>query len=180
MYGHQLLTSYNNTGGAESMPAGRPKGSLAKINVEAKEYVMEAFHALGGTQGLVAWALLHPTEFYLGMFRQLIPKQVQANVNSVSSNINLNAVEVKDSAQALNVLERLLDARDALSGSGGGDIGRTLDGPLPAHQICVQPVDEGGAGAEPAYGPPDAPETREDEHSGGGVALPLPQSLPPT
>lgn len=54
---------------------GRKKGVPNKITTAFKTSVLEAFHALGGTNGLVNWGKRNPTEFYK-IAARLIPHEV--------------------------------------------------------------------------------------------------------
>jgi len=58
---------------------GRPKGSLNKIGLQAKENVVTVFSRLGGTDAMLRWARRNKTEFYR-MYARLIPNYVQAQV----------------------------------------------------------------------------------------------------
>lgn len=60
---------------------GRPKGSLNKIGLQAKENIVEVFNQIGGIPKMVAWARRNKTEFYR-MYARLIPSYVQASVNN--------------------------------------------------------------------------------------------------
>lgn len=44
--------------------AGRKKGTPNKIPIAAKQAMLDAFAAMGGVDGLVAWAARNKTEFY--------------------------------------------------------------------------------------------------------------------
>lgn len=54
---------------------GRPKGSPNRITRAFKEAVLEAFHQLGGTDGLAAWGRKNRTQFYQ-IAARLIPHEV--------------------------------------------------------------------------------------------------------
>jgi hypothetical protein len=57
--------------------AGRPKGSTNKIPRRVKEDIIEVFEALGGTDGMLNWALAddkNKTEFYR-MYGRLAPTE---------------------------------------------------------------------------------------------------------
>jgi hypothetical protein len=51
---------------------GRPKGTLNKLTLAAKEALEYAFDAIGGQDALAAWAKENPTEFFK-LFAKLIP-----------------------------------------------------------------------------------------------------------
>jgi len=52
-------------------PRGRPQGSR-----DVADEWLEAYHRLGGTEGLVKWAKKNPTEFYRGATK-LFPKDIR-------------------------------------------------------------------------------------------------------
>lgn len=87
--------------------SGRRPGAQNKLAREARDRVMEVFELIGGTAAFAVWAKANPTEFYLGMFKQLIPKQLNASVESSTPLITLNAVHVDNPETALTVLEIL-------------------------------------------------------------------------
>lgn len=58
---------------------GRPKGSLAKTTVAAKEAIALAAEGLGGTERLIAWAQEDPLNeraFWSSIYPKLLPLQV--------------------------------------------------------------------------------------------------------
>ena len=52
-------------------PKGRPQGSR-----DIADEWLEAYHRLGGTEGLVKWAKANPNEFYRGATK-LFPKDIK-------------------------------------------------------------------------------------------------------
>lgn len=57
----------------------RPKGSLNKRSILAKEAFQKAFDDLGGTDTLATWAKANLGEFYK-IYGRLIPNDVNANL----------------------------------------------------------------------------------------------------
>lgn len=58
---------------------GRPKGSLNKTTVAAKEAIQLAAEGLGGTERLIAWAQEDPLNeraFWASIYPKLLPLQV--------------------------------------------------------------------------------------------------------
>lgn len=58
---------------------GRPKGSLNKTTLAAKETIAAAAEGLGGTERLIAWAQEDPANeraFWASIYPKLIPVQV--------------------------------------------------------------------------------------------------------
>ena len=51
---------------------GRVKGTPNKLTTSASEAFQHAFHVLGGSEHLTAWARAQPTEFYK-LYARLIP-----------------------------------------------------------------------------------------------------------
>lgn len=60
---------------------GRKPGSVNKITRDTKEALELAFEEMGGTDALVAWGKLHPTEFYR-IWSRLLPRELKAEVNN--------------------------------------------------------------------------------------------------
>jgi hypothetical protein len=59
--------------------AGRPKGSLNKTTMAAKEAIAYAFEGLGGADGLVTWIKSdekNKSAFYTSIYPKLLPLQV--------------------------------------------------------------------------------------------------------
>lgn len=136
------------------------------------------FDALGGHDALLQWAKENPTEFYLGMFRQLIPKAGErAAENERAQPLVLNAVAVNNPEEALNALERMYDDRNGLGGAGRSSDELQMDEPLPPHTIHLQQADEGGAGPAEAADTADATASREDDAGGERAAVPLPDAV---
>lgn len=57
---------------------GRPKGSLNKTTIAAKEAIQAAFDGIGGIDALVAWASddKNKAVFYGSIYPKLLPHQV--------------------------------------------------------------------------------------------------------
>jgi len=60
---------------------GRQKGTPNKLTSSAKEAFSHAFHAVGGADGLAAWAKKNPTPFYT-LYARLIPEDKNINLNA--------------------------------------------------------------------------------------------------
>lgn len=63
----------------EGKKQGRPKGSLNKTTVAAKEAISLAFDGLGGADRLTAWAKEDPkneSAFWTSIYPKLLPLQV--------------------------------------------------------------------------------------------------------
>lgn len=61
---------------------GRPKGSLNKTTLAAKEAIAAAAEGLGGTDRLIAWAQEDPANeraFWASIYPKLIPVQVSGD-----------------------------------------------------------------------------------------------------
>jgi len=144
---------------------GRPAGSRNAVSRETIGLVLKVFEGLGGTQGMIDWAKKHPTEFYCGIFRHILPKQVNMQAEVNGSMVQLNAVTVTDPAMALSVLEKLEDERNALGAVRGGGDGGEVAGVLPAHTLHMPTADGARVGAAETQSDPDASAAREDDDS---------------
>ena len=65
--------------GQSGNPKGKPRGTLSKTTVAAKQAFQDAFGELGGVAKLTAWASENPTDFYK-LFSKLIPQDVNATI----------------------------------------------------------------------------------------------------
>lgn len=64
---------------------GRPKGSLNKATLAAKEAIALAAEGLGGTERLIAWAKEEPANeraFWSSIYPRIIPVQVSGDPNN--------------------------------------------------------------------------------------------------
>jgi hypothetical protein len=87
---------------------GRPLGSKNRYNEEARRAVEEAFEAMNGAQGLTEWAMDNPTLFYLHIWTKLLPRAVNIDATvQQQDTVVLNAVNVADVSEAINVLEHM-------------------------------------------------------------------------
>jgi hypothetical protein len=80
------LEEEKSTHGGLRAGAGRPKGSTNKIPRKVKEDIIEVFESLGGTQGMLEWAIEDPknkTEFYK-MYGRLAPIEQKVSGDSES------------------------------------------------------------------------------------------------
>lgn len=159
----------------------RPHGCRNTFTKDAKTAVQQAFDLMGGVPALAAWGAANPYFFYVHIWSKIIPKEVDAGLTlNPGAQMVLNAVKVADPKAALSVLERLEHDRNAHRGSGGDDNGGEVDLAVSPHELRLQQVDEGGAGAYEAPDSADASSSREDEElrSDSTVSLPLDVSEP--
>ena len=69
---------------------GRPKGVPNKVSRTAKENFAQAFDALGGMEGMVAWAKSDPDNLkvFYGLYARLIPTEMAGSITIPTVTIN--------------------------------------------------------------------------------------------
>lgn len=60
--------------------AGRPKGSLNKMTMEAKAAIEEAFQRIGDVDALAVWAQQNQSDFYKHIWIKILPLSIAATV----------------------------------------------------------------------------------------------------
>ena len=100
--------------GAVGNPAGRPKGSRNK-HQEIKASILDAFHELGGTEGLVQWVLADATGKRRGDFYRLcvavLPKDM--TIEAIDSRRSIAEYDTSELVALLTEVPRVEDQRDS-------------------------------------------------------------------
>jgi hypothetical protein len=75
--------------GNSGNPKGRPAGAINKVSRTAKENFAQAFDALGGMEGMVAWARKDPDNLkvFYGLYARLIPVDMTSGGKSFTAPI---------------------------------------------------------------------------------------------
>lgn len=60
------------------------KGKANVITTSVKESIMNVYHQLGGDAGFAVWAKEHPSEYYNGPFKALIPRDITSGGEKIN------------------------------------------------------------------------------------------------